>query len=222
MPDITAKDPFVFYSRLHLRELTGICATTLADLLAYIRVVPGSSIYHHTHHFLQRHQYLSPEPPNDFAYWVSESMGEDSLGEKLAAIDTTKFQSIRDLRDRIVLLFEEERKKRPLIFEKTAPEGENFYFVKSVSVVFQTPYVASNLSEFRDALSKVTISSIYFHMFEARLRLERQTNDFSFWLGESLGDKDLASKIAKLDPYTHTLEGLRSKMLGLVDKRLKS
>ncbi len=222
MPDITAKNPFVFYSRLHLRELTGIRASTLADLLAYIRVVPGSSIYHHTHHFLQRHQYLSPEPPNDFAYWVSESLGEDGLGEKLASIDTTKFQSIRDLRDRIVLLLEEERKKKPSIFEKTTPEGEDFYFIKSVSVVFQTPYVAGNLSEFRDALSKVTISSIYFHMFEARLRLERQTNDFSFWIGESLGDKELASKVARLDPYTHTLEGLRSKILNLTDRRLKS
>lgn len=221
MPDITAKDPFVFYSRLHLRELTGIHASTLAELLAYIRVVPGSSIYHHTHHFLQRHQYLSPEPPNDFAYWVAEALGEDGIGEKLAAIDTMKFESIRELRERIVGMLESERKKRPNVFEKTAPEGEDFHFVKSVSVVFQTPYIVGSLSEFRDALSKVTISSIYFHMFEAKLRLERHTNDFSFWMAESLGDKELASRIAKLDPYTHTLEGLRMKILNLVDKRLK-
>jgi hypothetical protein len=222
MPDLTAKDPFVFYSRLHLRELTGIKASTLAELLAYLKVVPGSCIYHHTHHFLQRHQYLSPEPPNDFAYWVSESLGEDRIGELLASIDTIRYGSIRDLREKLVDTLEKERKSRPSVFEKTAPEGENFHFIKSVSIVFATPYVANSLSEFRDALSRVTVSSIYFHMFEARLRLERRTNDFSYWIAEALGDKDLASKIAKLDPYTHTLEGLRTKILSLVDKKLKS
>lgn len=222
MPDITAKDPFVFYSRLHLRELTGIRASTLSELLAYIRIVPGSCIYHHTHHFLQRHQYLSPEPPNDFAYWVSEALGEDGIGERLAAIDTIKFNSIRELRDKIVGTLEEERKKRPAVFEKTVPEGQEFHFVKSVSVVFQTPYVAKTLSEFRDAISKVTVSSIYFHMFEARLRLERQTNDFSLWMAESLGEKEIASKISRLDPYTYTLEGLRARITALVDKKIKS
>ncbi len=126
MPDLAAKDPFVFYSRLHLCELTGIRASTLAELLAYIRVVPGSSIYHHTHHFLQRHQSLSPEPLNDFAYWVSESLGEDGIGEKLAAIDTVKFQSIRDLRDKIVHVLEDEQKRRPSVFEKMVPEGGIF------------------------------------------------------------------------------------------------
>jgi len=60
---IKAKEPFRFYTRLHLSELTGLRAATLQQLLELIRKVPGSSIYHHTHRFLQQHQYLSPEPP---------------------------------------------------------------------------------------------------------------------------------------------------------------
>ncbi len=74
---IEAKEPFKFYTRLHLTELTGLRAINLSQLAALIRKVPGSSIYHHTHRFLQQHQYLSPEPPNDFAYWVSEILGEE-------------------------------------------------------------------------------------------------------------------------------------------------
>ncbi len=83
---IRAKEGFRFYTRLHLSELTGLRASTLSQLAGLIKEVPGSCIYHHTHRFLQQHQYLSPEPPNDFAYWVTNVLQEDRLGEQLAAI----------------------------------------------------------------------------------------------------------------------------------------
>src|SRR3989338_7521828 len=94
-------NPFRFYTRLHLRELTGLKAKNLRELLSHIKTVPGSVIYHHTHHFLQQHQYLSPEPPNDFAYLVTEALNEAKLGERLASINTCEFSSIRALRDKI-------------------------------------------------------------------------------------------------------------------------
>src|SRR4030043_2133367 len=92
---IRAQEPFQFYTRLHLSELTGLRAANVSELLALIKTVPGSCIYHHTHRFLQQHQYLSPEPPNDFAYWVSEVLGEDELGEMLASIDTVQNATLR-------------------------------------------------------------------------------------------------------------------------------
>src|SRR3989304_7929412 len=110
---IRAKEPFRFYTRLHLSELTGSRATTLGQLLDLIKEVSGSSIYHHTHRFLQQHQYLSPEPPNDFAYWVTEVLGEDELGEKLASIDTVQFSTIRSLRERIIAVIENNLKHSP-------------------------------------------------------------------------------------------------------------
>ena len=215
-------DPFVFYSQQSLRELTGIRARTLKELLDNLRTVNGSCIYYHTHHFLQRHQYLSPEPPNDFAYWVSESLGEDRIGERLASIDTLSFTTIRALRDKIIGTLEDEQSKRPEAFEKKSPDNEAFYFIKSVSVVFPTEHSASTLQEFLEALGKVTISSLYFHIFEARLRLEKATNDFSLWLDKSLGEKLLAEQIARLDPYTHTMEWLRTRIMSLVRKRLSA
>ena len=103
MPKIDRKDiPFTFYTRLHLSELTGIRANNIAVLLENIKKVSGSCIYHHTHRFLQQHQYLSPEPPNDFAYWVTEVLGENELGEKLASIDTVQFTTIRQLREKLI------------------------------------------------------------------------------------------------------------------------
>jgi len=213
------REPFHFNTRLHLRELTGLKARNLEELLTHIKTVPGSVIYHHTHHFLQQHQYLSPEPPNDFAYWVSEALNEVKLGEKLASINTCEFSTIRALRDKIASAIEGhlEKSKGKL---KEASEGQEFYFVKSVSFILPTPYQASNLEEFASVLKKITIDAIYFHMFEARLRLEKGTNDFSVWLETGLQEAELAKKITRLDPYTYTMERLRTKLIQLVENRV--
>lgn len=215
-----ANEPFMFYSRLHLIELTGLQVSTIPALLEKLRTVPGSCIYHHTHHFIQRHQYLLPEPPNDFAYWVSEILGDAEFGEELASIDIMSYPTIRAIREALIKKVEGAIKSRSRLRNLSTPEGSEFSFLKSVSFVFSTQYIADDLAGFADCLKKISISSVYFHMFEARLRLERSTNDFSNWLANSLGEKDLAIKIAKLDPYTQTGEGLRETILNLIKKRI--
>jgi len=219
---IRAKEPFRFHTRLHLSELTGLKATTLGQLLDIIKTVPGSCIYHHTHRFLQQHQYLSPEPPNDFAYWVSKVLGEDELGELLASIDTVQYATIRQLRDEIIAVIEEYLNDNKSAELKFAHPGEEFHFIKSVSFVLPTHYVVYDLKEFVEILEKITIESIYFHIFESRLRLEREDNDFSNWIENALGDKELADRLARLDPYTQTLEGLRKSILKIVQDRIEA
>ena len=214
-----AKQPFRFYTRLHLSELTGLRASNLSQLLEYVKVVPGSCIYHHTHRFLQQHQYLSPEPPNDFAYWVTGVLGEDELGERLASIDTIQYSTIRALREKIIATIEDYQAANPRVNQRFAREGEEFYFIKSASFVLASNYIANNLREFSDALKKVTLDSIYFHIFESRLRLEKTSNDFSYWIEFSLGKKALADEIARLDPYTQTLEDLRRKLIKIIGRR---
>jgi len=221
MPElIKAKDPFKFCTRLHLSELTGLRAATLDQLLALIKEVPGSCIYHHTHRFLQQHQFLSPEPPNDFAFWVTDILGEDELGERLVSIDTIQYSTIRDLREKIVSTIETYLNGNLLAKLKFSRSGEEFHFIKSVSFILPTNYVAYDLSEFVEVLKKITIDSIYFHIFEARLRLEKPTNDFSFWIENSLGDKKLANNISSFDPYTSTLEDLRGKIIHMIENRI--
>lgn len=215
-----AKEQFRFYTRLHLSELTGLRASTLDQLLKLLKQVPGSSIYYHTHRFLQQHQYLSPEPPNDFAYWVSEMVGEDELAEQLASIDTVQFRNIRSLRDEIVRTVEAYLRSKPLAKLRFSSIGEEFHFVKAVSFVIPTNNVANNLAEFLQIIKRITIDSIYYHVFEARLRLEQETNDFSNWIATALGDTALADEISRLDPYTRTLEDLRNSLIAIIDKRM--
>jgi len=219
---LKAKEPFRFSTRLHLSELTGLRAINLEQLLNLIKEVPGSSIYHHTHRFLQQHHFFSPEPPNDFAYWVTEMLGENELGERLVSIDTMQFSRIHDLRAAIVKTIEDYLNEDPSSRLRFTRQGEEFHFIKSVSFVIPTKYVANDLGDFIEILRKITIDSIYFHIFEARLRLERETNDFSNWIETSLEDKELADQLAALDPYTRTLEDLRSAIIEMVEKRIFS
>jgi hypothetical protein len=192
----------------------------LGQLLELIKSVPGSCIYHHTHRFLQQHQYLSPEPPNDFAYWVAEVLGERELGEILASIDTVQFSTIRALREKIIATIEDYVNANTMATLRFARTGEEFHFIKTVSFILPTNYIVSDLKEFAAALKKITLDSLYFHIFEARLRLEKGRNDFSKWIDDSVGDKALADRIASLDPYTRTLEDLRKTIIRIVERRI--
>ncbi len=215
-----ANEPFRFYARLNLSELTGLRASNLDGLLKCLKTVPESSIYHHTHRFLQQHQYLSPEPPNDFAYWVSNVLGEKELGERLASIDTIRFNNINDLRNEFITVVENYLNESPAAKSKFAGKDDALYFIKSISFIFPTHYIAYNLNDFLDILKKITIDTIYFHIFESRLRLARGTNDFSNWIKDSIGDNKLASDIARLDPYSYTLEELRGRIIKLTERRV--
>lgn len=214
-----ATEPFRFHSRTHLTELTGHKAKNLRELADVLKKVPDTVIYHHTHHFLEQHHYLTPEPSNDFAVWVTDALGYEALGEGLTSVDTFAFPNLEALRERLVGIIEEHLSKGSN-FREVMP-GREFHFSKSVSVILPTPYVAHDLREFIEALRKISLGSLYFHIFESRLRLGRGLNDFSIWIKDSLGETELGEEIARLDPYTYTLEGLRSTLIQLIEKRIK-
>jgi hypothetical protein len=151
---------------------------------------------------------------------VTEVLGEERLGELLAGIDIMEHSTLRSLRDALAGTIEDYLNSTPAAKLRFASEGEEFFFVKSVHVVMPTAHHASTLAEFAEALSRVSIHSLYFHVFDARLRVGRSTNDFAIWLDEHLGLKELAGNVANLDPYAHTLETIRSLMLSLVKQEL--
>ncbi len=212
------QDPFHFYSSVNLTLVTNRRARDLAELVGHLRQVPGAVIYYHTHHFLVQHQYLSPEPPNDFAYWVTTVLQEDRLGEQLASVNMIQFRSLGVLSEHIAELIDAYLEQRREL--RTAPDGEEFHFREAVTFVTPTGQTAHDLEEFADCMERVGFGALAFHFFDARLRLERGENDFSEWLRSALGEQALAAAIARLDPYTHTMDGLRKEVVRLVRRRL--
>jgi len=246
-----AKVEFKFYTRLALFELTGRTASNLQEFLDEIEHADEAIIFYHTHQFLLEHNFLVPEPPNDFAEWVINALHERALGERLASIDTYQFENLKLLKDKIVkiikdhmderygearekikrkvpekllnfatkIFFSRPQKERTL-FGNVKPE-EEFHFVRSTSFIFPTTYVATNLTEFRYALSQVSLNSIYYHLFESRLRFPgTEENHFSSWFEKSMNMPDIAAEIKRLTPYTRTLEELRQRIIKIVDNQL--
>lgn len=204
---------FYFWTRLHLVKLLGLKAKNPIELLEGIKKVQASSIYYHTHRFLQQHHYLSPEPPNDFAYWLTSILNLEELGERIASVNVIDFKKLHDLRSVFIRILTDYLSEKKRMID--CPEGEEFHFIGCTTVIFPTPYVASNLAEFVEMLEKISINSLYFHIFEAPMRLEKGENDFSAWL-RGIGEEKLAQKISVFDPYTITLEGLRQKIIRMV------
>lgn len=205
---------FYFYTRINQIEVLGISARNIKELLSGIKKVPSASIYHHTHRYLEQHRYFSPEHPNDFSYWITNSLGLRLLGEKIASVDIFQFDNIEDLREAFIKRLQNYLKVTSSV--RDCIPGEEFIFLSSRMFILPTPFLAEDLESFLDCLKKITVRSLYFHMFEARMRLKKKDNDFSCWLRDS-GFVDLADKISRLDPYTYTLEGLRRRLISLIE-----
>jgi hypothetical protein len=180
---------------------------------------PDAVVYYHTHHFVEEHHFLVPEPSNDFAYWTTLALGNDVLGERLAAVNIMEFSSLSALRERFVGILDEYLDSNNGA-KDTAP-GMEFHFLKSIAAIMPTQYLANDLREFVEAVRRVSEGSIYFHLFESRLRLGRGRNDVSSWLENSLDESELAVEIARLDIYTTTLEAIRSTLIQIIEKRIK-
>jgi hypothetical protein len=191
----------------------GVKAKNPIELLGGLKSVPISSVYYHTHRFLQQHHYLSPEPPNDFAYWIGDVLNSEELGESFASVDTVSFKNLEELRTEYIKILTDYISKGKRIFD--CEDGEEFHFMSCQTFVLPTPYFAHNLREFIQILDKISVSSIYFHVFEARMRLKRDENDFENWF-RGIGEKELVKKMSRLDPYNMTLDALRENIINLV------
>jgi hypothetical protein len=206
-------EPFVFNTEHRLVESCGITVQGLAELLKALREVPGSSIFYHTHHLYLEHHFEKPAFYNQFALWVCDALQEEALAEKLGTIDLLAFTSIRQLREAIIHRIESHLSGSERSPRECSP-GNEFHFCKSKSFVMPTGIVARDVADFVSKLPLVANPSLYFHFFEARLRLERPTNDFSYWL-LGRGEEDLAIAIDHLNPYSMTLDELKVEIVNL-------
>jgi hypothetical protein len=211
--------PLRFVQRSHLRELTGLRARNLRELLACLREAPDSAIYYHTHQYLEEHQYLVPSPANGLAEWVTHALGLDAVGEALGAVNVLDMSSLRAVRERLAEILEsaiaEEADGR------VAAPGREFHFIRSVTVVTPCPYQASTLAELAGVVRRLSHGSLFFHLFEARLLggIEAE-RDICNWLRRELHEPELAAEIGQFNPYDFTFDGLRETLLARLEGRL--
>lgn len=207
---------FQFFECFALIKMTGRKAADIIEFIEVLRTVSPEAIFHHMHQYFLKPHVIPPEYPNDFAVWVSEFLGERSLAEGLANLNPYEFASIEDLRSAIIKTITDYLKSYPVV-RKVLP-GQEFFFNEGVTLVIPTGLEAEHMHEFVRMLKEVNNSSIYFHFYEARLRLGKKTDDFSLFLETCLECPSIALSIKKLDPYMYSTDELREKILKLMEE----
>jgi hypothetical protein len=214
----TPAKPFYFNTSAHLLRITRQKATTLSEFLDALRECPEGSIFQHSFRTLQEHHFIREGFSNDFAHWALSACNEPSLAEGLATVDVREFTSVAELRERFVEIVENFLKRSPASAGR--PARETFYFCASDIVVIPTNFVANTLREFAEGLRGVSVHSLHHHFIEARLRLKLMSNDFSQWLHEDMGLTEAARELNRIDIYTLTMEGVRERIIRVVERAL--
>lgn len=214
-----AEHPFVFVGCWELREMLGRSARDEQQLLEAVEEIPLDSIYYHTHSFFLRHKYIAGVYPNDFATWAAIQVRDRVLGERLGILDPFEFDNLEALRVEIVAILEEHLAQFQITPRVTY--GEPFYFMQSRIIEVPTDLQAWTLTEFRENLATVDVGAIYYHTFEAIIRLGRKKNDFARWIEDQLQLPGLAQRVSQIDTYMISLEGIRHRMIQLCDQELE-
>ena len=209
---------FRFMACSEIREILGKQAEDARALAELLEEVPLDSVYYHTHSYFLRHRFIERTYPNDFAEWVGEQVRDHILAERLSVVDPFDFKSLEALREELISIIDDHLSG--LMSVPRAGFGTPFHFNRSRILEVPTGLETRTLREFRDAISEVDTSAIYFHVFEAHLRLQREENDFSAWIRTGLNLPSLADRIKALNPYLGSLERLRSNLLTMCDDEL--
>jgi hypothetical protein len=209
---------FEFRQCVSILKSTGRKAKNLRELREIISLVSDESIFHHTYQYFLKGHIL--EYTNDFAHWAGESLEERALAEHLSSIDPYDFSTIDELRKRFLHAIDEYLKKFPEPREAMA--GEEFYFNQTITLIFPVGIRVKNLAEFLIAIKYIDAGSIYYHFYEARIRLGSGVDDFSAWIQDVVLKKELADKIRAIDPFMHSVDGIREHIIEAVEEKVKT
>ena len=191
---------------------TGTRAHTLKEMRDALSVVHPGCIHHHFWGGLLRPSFDDPEYHNDFALWARRFLHDGVVAERLAVIHPEDFTDVEDLRLELIDVLEER------LFESEwthwARSEQEFHFVRSLIVVFDTHQEIMRPEELTQVIRHMSVSSIFYHFVDARRRTPRGTDDFRAWLEWFDGRyQKLVEQLAAIDPYFLNLSELRQALM---------
>ncbi len=213
--DARASEPFRFTDYEGLVMPTGLRAANLEELIERIRTVPLDVIHHHLHRTPLSHRFGAWDYPNDFALWAAKSLEDLALAEKLAGLDPFAHDGLEAAREAILDLLEEHLDGLPMV--PWVRPGLEFHFASAYFLALPGEREAWSVSELRDALSEVPLSSLYYHFHEARLRIAgSESDDFSRWIEAQFGAHPAVPLLRGIDFFFYSLEDLRQRIVSIL------
>ena len=204
-------EPFALFDCSLARCATGRCCFNLRELLDAIRTMPDAVIEHHLLHCTLEDYFELYEFPNDLARWCWEGLGDQMLAEQLGLVDPYRYSSMADLRAFVINLIED----RLWGLERIpwCRPGLELYLMESRLIAFDTGERYPTPAALAEAIERMPLRSIYYHIYEARKRTFGQTDDFSAWLENYGASPTLVAKLRSIDFYFLNLRPLRQELL---------
>jgi hypothetical protein len=204
-------EPFTVKDCALIAIATGKKAQNLKELRDGLLSVPLDCIYYHFWGGLLHSRFEEPEYNNDFAAFAAHVLHDQTLAERLAVLDPIHFDTIDALRSELIDLIDARLDE---IREPAWVDPENqFHFVRSQIVVFDTNKRFDNPSDLAKFLPQATPSSIFYHFIDARRRVVEGIDDFRLWLQGIDGDwTPLIEALKAIDPYFMPLQSLRDQI----------
>lgn len=200
------------------RLATGRSCSNLRELLEAIRTVPDMVLEHHMTRCALEDHFELYEFPNDLARWCWESLGDQVLGEQLGLVDPYQHLSTGSLRAELVNIIEE----RVWSLDRVpwCRTGLELHLVGSRLVAYDTGETLSTPAALAEALPRMSLRSIFYHVHDARHRTAGHTDDFSVWLEEYGADSALVAKLRALDFHFLNLNQLRGQLIDVFREHL--
>jgi hypothetical protein len=209
-------NPFEIKDCALLIRMSGLsAAVNLRELRDRIASCHPDVLYHHFCETPLVPSFDLPDYRNDFAVWAKRRLGDDVLAERLGMIDPYSLATLEDLRAATLEIIDDRLSEVTMI--PWARPGQEFHFMQAVTIVFDTGERIPHPDEVISAVSRMTNSSIYFHVLEARRRNAPGLDDFSVWLQGCEGDwSHYIQAIRSIDVTFLTVPEIKKKLIELL------
>jgi hypothetical protein len=196
-----------------ITRMVGIStAMSLRELQERVAICPQESLFHHFCETVIRPTFDDPEFRNDFAIWASRILRDRVLAERLGILNPYSMSDFEKLRREVLDIIDERLSELPTVL--WAPRGEEFRFMRAVTVVFDTGKQFASPADLIREIPDMSLGSIYYHFVEARRRTKDRIDDFSAWLLENVEGSGLfCEALSKIDFYFLGLKELKQVLM---------
>jgi len=215
---MNAVEPFSVFDCSLVRRATGKVCSNLRELLEAVRSAPEAVLEHHMMRCALEDHFELNEFPNDLARWCWDALGDHVLGEQLGLVDPYKHPTIAALRFALVNVLED----RLWGLERVpwCRPGLELHLVESQLIAYDTGERVSTPAALVEAIERMSLRSLFFHVHEARRRTAGGTDDFSLWLESCGADPPLVARLRAIDFYFLNLSQLRQEILDVFRQHL--
>jgi len=210
--------PFTLLDCNLARCAVGRSCTNLRELLDVVRTASDATLEHHMMRCALDDHFELYEFPNDLARWCWDALGDDVLGEQLGLIDPYQSASPAALRAALINVVEE----RLWVLERVpwCRPGLELHLIESRLIAYDTGERFATLAALAEAIHRLPLSSLFYHVHEARRRTAGRTDDFSDWLEQYGADLALIEKLRAVDFYFLNLNQLRAEFMDIFRQHL--